>query len=609
MLRAAALRMPRPSPAVVPTPKSTELTGQVTLEPRTVLRWAHVARLTVVTALFLAAVFAWDQAGREDTRIVALAFALAAAWTAAAWWHVEVQRRTPGRALLAAQAAADLLLTTAVVHVSGAGTSPFTPFYVPVIATASLLLPIGGGLLTAGVAAVLYGADILWLRPTGTTLGLALQTSVFLIVAVGAGYVGGRLRQAGAGGERLAAALARARVEAADILRNIRSGIVTVDAQGRLLYANPAADALLQLDLPTRLGRPVLDDIGRAAPELADVLFRAAAHGERTTRAEGTIRVGGQEALIGVTTTTSGAGGEAAARGTGTAIFSDITSSKRMEALHMRAQRLEAVAELSASLAHEIRNPLASIRSAVEQLAGLSARGASGALDAEDVEDVRTLAGLTVRESDRLSHLLGEFLDFSRAQVTRVERVDPAEAAREAARLVSAHPAAATVRVTVEVTDVVPAVDGDPELLHRALFNLLLNAVQATVPVHPRGGGRVRLEVQCPEPAELPNGLSFPHGAVAVHVSDDGAGIAPDVLHRLFDPFFTTRAQGSGLGLAVVQRAVEAHRGVVLVEAGGQGTGARFTMLLPRAAQDGAPELGVARPYMPTPAASHRAVA
>ena len=609
-LRAAAHRTLRPTPAVRPTPKSTELAGQVTLEPRTVLRWAHLARLVVVTALFLAAVFAWDQAGRDDTRIVALAFALAAAWTAAAWWRVEVQRRAPGRALLAAQAAADLLLTTAVVHVSGAGTSPFTPFYVPVIAAASLLLPVGGGLLTAGLAAVLYGADILWLRPSGSTLGLALQTSVFLIVAVGAGYVGGRLRQAGAGGERLAAALVRARVEAADILRNIRSGIVTIDAQGRLLYANPAAESLLQLDLPARLGRPILDDIGRAAPELADVLFRAAARGERTTRAEGTIRVGSQSALIGVTTTTSDAAdGDTAARGTGTAIFSDITNSKRMEALHLRAQRLEAVAELSASLAHEIRNPLASIRSAVEQLAGLSARGASGTLDAEDVEDVRTLAGLTVRESDRLSHLLGEFLDFSRAQVTRVERVDPAEASREAARLVAAHPAAAAVRVTVEVTDEVPAVDGDPELLHRALFNLLLNAVQATVAVHPQGGGRVRLEVQCPDAAELPNGLSFPHGAVAVHVSDDGPGIAPEVLHRLFDPFFTTRAGGSGLGLAVVQRAVEAHRGVVLVEAGGQGAGARFTMLLPRAAQSGTPELGVARPYMPTPTVSHRAVA
>lgn len=593
------------------TPKSTDLTRQVTLEPRAVLRWAHAGRLVVVTALFLAAVFAWESASRDDTRLVALAFALAAAWTAAAWWRVEVQRRRPGTALLAAQTAVDLLLTTAVVHVTGGAGSQFTPVYVLVISVAALLLPVGGGLVAALLATALYGADVLWLRPGGTTLGLTLQATVFGIVALGAGYVGARLRQAGAGGERLAAALARARVEATDILRNIRSGIVTVDAQGRLLFANPAASSLLQIDLAARLGRPILDDIGRVAPVLADVLFRAAARGERTTRAEGDIRTGDVTALIGVTTTVSdgsAAGGPAATSGSGTAIFSDITSSKRLEALHLRAQRLEAVAELSASLAHEIKNPLASIRSAVEQLARLSARGIEGALEQEDAEDVRTLSGLTVRESDRLSRLLSEFLDFARARVTRVERVDAGAVAREVGRLAAAHPAAEHVRLHVEVPDDAPALDGDPELLHRALFNLVLNAVQATAAAHPQGGGRVRVEVQAPDPEELPGGLSFPEGAVALHVSDDGPGIAPELLDRLFDPFFTTRREGSGLGLAVVQRAVESHRGVVLVE-GGEGTGARFTILLPRATPHAEPALGEGRPYIPTPAVSHRAVA
>ncbi|MGZ8491587.1 MAG: two-component system sensor histidine kinase NtrB [Gemmatirosa sp.] len=593
------------------TPKSTDLTRQVTLEPRTVLRWAHAGRLMVVTALFLAAVFAWERASRDDTRVVAVAFALGAAWTAAAWWRIEVLRRPPGRLLLAAQTAVDLLLATAAVHVTGGASSQFTPVYILVVAVAALLLPPGGGLLAALAAAALYGADVRWLRPGGTTLGFVLQASVFGIVALGAGYVGARLRQAGAGGERLAAALARARVEAADILRNIRSGIVTVDAQGRLLFANPAASTLLQIDLASRLGRPVLDEIGGVAPVLAVVLFRAAARGERTTRAEGSVRTGDLTALIGVTTTVSdgAATGGADASGTGTAIFSDITSSKRLEALHLRAQRLEAVAELSASLAHEIKNPLASIRSAVEQLARLSTRGIAGALDAEDADDVRTLSGLTVRESDRLSRLLSEFLDFARARVTRVERVDAGAVTREAGRLAAAHPAAEQVRLHVSVPDDTPVLDGDPELLHRALFNLALNAVQATAAAHPHGGGRVRLEVQAPEAEELPGGLSFPEGAVAIHVSDDGAGIDPELLDRLFDPFFTTRRDGSGLGLAVVQRAVEAHRGVVLVEGGGEGTGARFTVLLPRAAAHAEPELAEARPYMPTPTSAHRAVA
>ncbi|HZF66557.1 MAG TPA: ATP-binding protein, partial [Gemmatirosa sp.] len=350
-------------------------------------------------------------------------------------------------------------------------------------------------------------------------------------------------------------------------------------------------------------GRPVLGAIGRVSPVLARALDDAASLGARTTRAEGTIVRDGQEALVGVTTTVAEQDAEVRA---GTAIFSDITESKRLEALHLRAARLEAVAELSASLAHEIRNPLASIRSATESLARLAAAAIAGTLDAEDERDVRTLAALTTRESDRLSRLLAEFLDFARARVTRVERVAVVTAVDDAVRLVRAHPAASGLDVVVTVDDAADAmIDGDPELLHRALVNLVLNAAQASP-----AGGRVRVDVQLPEPEELPGGLEFGDGAVAVHVRDHGPGIAPGLLGRLFDPFFTTKPGGSGLGLAVVQRAVEAHRGVVLVEGGGGGVGARFTLLLPRAAAgDAAPALPTMRPYLPTPQRPVRAVA
>jgi len=547
------------------------------LDARQIVRWVHVARLTVAAAILLAAVFVWTSATRADTLVATLAFAGAVVWTAASVAGESAARDpltgAPSGRFVVAQVACDLALATAVVHVTGGGTSQFAALFALVVAYAALLLPVAGAALAVAAADALYAADVVWLRPGTPSGGVGLQVAVFGLVALASGALGAHLRSAGTGGRQLAAALARASVEATDILRAIRSGILTVDAHGTLLYANPAASALLGVALHERLGAPVLDAIAARAPELAQVLHRAAAAGERTTRAEGAIGEGSDARRIGVTTTAAtGADGV----GTGTAIFSDITDSKRVDALHVRAERLEAIAELSASLAHEIRNPLASIRSAVEQLARRSAHRA--AVTGDEDEDERTLATLVVRESDRLSDLLGEFLDFARARVRRVAPVDLATVARAAAQAADAHPSrAAGVRVDVLAPDGAACVDGDQELLHRALFNLALNAVQATP-----AGGRVRVEVQTPEAEELPTGLAFAGGAVAVHVSDGGAGIPPETLDRLFDPFFTTKPSGSGLGLAIVHRAVEAHGGVVLVEAGGGGSGARFTLLLPR---------------------------
>jgi two-component system sensor histidine kinase PilS (NtrC family) len=226
------------------------------------------------------------------------------------------------------------------------------------------------------------------------------------------------------------------------------------------------------------------------------------------------------------------------------------------------------VAELSASLAHEIKNPLASIRSACEQLYRSSFSG----------EDERTLTGLVMRESDRLSRLLTEFLDFARVRVARRESLDVADLAVGAARLATAHPDRADgMRVVCAAEPGRYFVEGDGDLLHRALFNLLLNAIQ----VSPTDG-EVRIEVKTASRDQLDVGSTFGTGGVAISVSDAGPGIAPEIRDRLFDPFYTTRPGGSGLGLAVVHRAIDAHRGLVFVDSGSSGT--CFTVVLPRAA-------------------------
>lgn len=245
-----------------------------------------------------------------------------------------------------------------------------------------------------------------------------------------------------------------------------------------------------------------------------------------------------------------------------------------IERLHTRAERLEAVAEFSASLAHEIKNPLASIRSAAELLARIPA--------ADD--DTRTLTDLVQRESDRLSRLLSEFLDFARTEVTQVERVDLIEIARHAAALVAAHPdkpRSVTIREVFPPTRLV--VVGDDDLLHRAIFNLLLNAVQASPP-----GGEVRLEAAELAPHQLPpKAARFTRGAIMLRVSDEGAGVHRSVRDTLFEPFVTTKTGGSGLGLSIAQRAVEAHHGFIVVDAAADGAaGTSFTMILPKLGAD-----------------------
>ncbi len=221
------------------------------------------------------------------------------------------------------------------------------------------------------------------------------------------------------------------------------------------------------------------------------------------------------------------------------------------------------MAELSASLAHEIRNPLASIRSSIEQLAGSS----------RATEDERVLAGLVLRESDRLSRLLTEFLDFSRVRVAKRERLDVGQVAWKAVEVVRQHPDC-PADATVDMRTVPAEVEGDEDLLHRVIANLVLNAVQAS-----GAGAHVVIEVREAHPEDLPRGVVL-GPAVLLRVKDDGPGIPLELRERLFEPFVSGRRGGSGLGLAIVQRAVQAHRGVVFVDSVPR-AGTTFSVIIP----------------------------
>jgi two-component system sensor histidine kinase PilS (NtrC family) len=527
------------------------------------LRLLYIGRLTIAVGIFLAALWAWTDATAAVTMTATLGLLLSLAATGFGLWYTDILRRAPAMNFVYGQVVFDTLFVTAVVHITTTTTGPsnFSALYVPVIAVSALLLPLPGGLLIGGLASILYIGDIFWLQPFGVTGSSLLQVTLFVVIAGVTAWLGGRLRRTGAALGVAESELRQLRLDTTDILAAIDTGLVTTDADGNLMYMNGAAQKILEMRYEDWRGRPVLDALDRSAPQLGTSVARTAATEVALRRLE--IRVPRPEgdAFLNVRTTLL----ERAEEPWVTAVIQDVTENRRIDDLIRRAERLQAIAELGASLAHEIKNPLASIRSSVEQLAK-NRLGASDRL---------VLNRLVMKESDRLSRLLVEFMEFSRLELRRWKVLDLREIAQEAVGLVVQHPDTGLgTSIEFEPPKEPLSIDGDQDLLHRAVFNLVLNGVQHAGPT-----GRVRIELGRADTFEIPASVPI-ESPVRLTVEDSGPGIREEDVGRLFDPFFTTRNGGNGLGLAMVHRAIEAHRGAILVD-GNAGRGARFTVYLP----------------------------
>ncbi|MEZ4586241.1 MAG: ATP-binding protein [Gemmatimonadales bacterium] len=554
-----------------PVPPASQPTGEFWAQPRfdrrlklvnspTLFRWLLGGRILLAVSALTQAYL--NRAASPEFAVAGLVIvALGVMVTLYGGYVSLAQRERPTLWHLRMQAVMDLLLVTVLVHFAGSHQTGWVALYVLVIAIYGLIMPLRSGLFVALFGAAIYLADAYYgLGNADASPGLWGQVAVFTIVFLVVAGLGQRLRTAAAEQTQLETQLERVRLEADEILRNIRSGVVNVDGRGMLAFINPTAEQLLEIDARVQLGRPVLGLLATRAPELHDAIVAGVERGHRVARAEGAVHRNGRSFPIGLSTTTFEREGDQAP--SVTAIFTDISDLQYLEELHLRTERLEAVAALGASMAHEIRNPLASIRSAVEQLAHAK----------REDPDERILAELILRESDRLSRLLGEFLDFSRVRASRFQPVNLASVIQDAARMVQEHPDCHP-GVEIATTGSSLLLQGDEDLLHRIFWNLLLNAAQAMT-----SGGRIEIAVDQPDPSELPRGAEFEHPA-RIRIVDDGPGIDPELLERLFQPFVSGRPGGSGLGLAIVQRAVEAHRGLVLVDSA-PGAGTTFTILL-----------------------------
>jgi two-component system sensor histidine kinase HydH len=218
-----------------------------------------------------------------------------------------------------------------------------------------------------------------------------------------------------------------------------------------------------------------------------------------------------------------------------------------------RAERLFAVGQLAAGLAHELRNPLGSVAGA----AGILQRNVH--LEPKHQECVEIIQ----KESQRLNRLLTDFLDFARPRPPKYQQIE-VDALLDSVMQLAAHGVGrGSVRLRKETAAPLPPVEGDPELLKQMLLNLVMNAIQAMP-----GGGEVSVSA------------ALQDNCMSIRVRDQGCGIPSDVRDKVFDPFFTTKESGTGLGLPVAHQIVEQHGGILRAEANPD-RGMTFCALLP----------------------------
>ena len=209
------------------------------------LRWLYLGRATVVTGILAGAFLKWFAAEPEQTLVAVVVFLSSYAFTGGSFWYTHLLGREAGDNFFYAQVLFDALLVTAIVHITGAGGSPFVFLYILVISTGALLLPLPGGVLVGGLATILFFADTVALHLETFSIDVLLQVGLFATVAVITGLLGDRVRRAGLALGEVESALRRLRLDTGDILANIATGVLTVDGDGRLAYLNPAGEVLL----------------------------------------------------------------------------------------------------------------------------------------------------------------------------------------------------------------------------------------------------------------------------------------------------------------------------------------------------------------------------
>lgn len=445
----------------------------------------------------------------------------------------------------------DLVFVTVIVLITGGVESAFSFVYLLVIISGSFLLNRRQTFFVAGAAAILYGGllDLQYFGyvnihfteiPAAYTpylYSVFVHVIAFLLTGFLSGTLTERWRLSEAELERKSIDYQELERLNSTILSHINSGLMIINRRGRIRSFNTAAKEITGYQLEDVYDRDVrdlfdglsvIDQKGYRLVSRAETLIENALNEKIVLGYSTTLIKDRKDVTVGLLVT-----------------FQDLTRLKEAESQLQRADRLAAVGRLASGMAHEIRNPLASISGSVQLL-----------LEGEALKEEDTrLMGIVLREADRLAQLLTDFLVFAKPRPPEMKPFRVIALFTELDDILAADPRFKDISLKIDCQSDAH-MTGDRDMLRQALWNLVLNATDAM-----GGSGNM--------------GLSFDEELKRLCIDDSGPGIMPEIKKTIFDPFFSTKAKGTGLGLATVFSIVEAHGGRIELSTGQFG-GAAF---------------------------------
>jgi two-component system sensor histidine kinase PilS (NtrC family) len=476
------------------------------------------------------------------------------------------------------QIGVDFLLETVLIARTGGIESPFLVLYVISVTLASLVPRRKVGLLTASLCVILFGLLTNlqlyglteawgWLPRTRLSAPETLQTFgvhslALLVVGFLSGLLTEQLQRADHSLKEKEQGLSRLQAFHENIVHSISSGVFTTDEEGRITSFNPAAQEATGHNLAQVQGRPWRDVFNWHPDRPLDMQDDGAANMRFEVEC---TRADGNRLVLGMTLSPLQEQG----RTTGmVGVFKDLTQIRDLEEEMRRKDWLASLGEMSAGMAHEIRNPLGALAGAMQMLRK----------DLHADETSQRLMDIAIREATRLDTIITEFLQYARPPALNLGEHDLNKLLAETLDLVQ-HEARTRTNIRIEAKSSPDALVGqvDQDQLKQVFWNLATNAFDAMP-----NGGQLTISTGC---------RSIDVGGrkgdvIEISFQDTGEGISKKNLDNIFLPFFTTKKQGSGLGLAAVHRIVDLHGGWIKVESR-EREGSRFVVCLPRSAVGG----------------------